>query len=197
MKTMDRRVRRTRRLLGEALVSLTLESSYDEISIRSLTQRADVGYATFYRHFKSKDELLIYCMRRILREIQSVVNPDQSHYEESLLIFEILLRHKQTVLLAFSLTDDHPAWISIWNEITQWLIELYSARDEANIPKEIALNHLVKSCKELTRWWLTEGQEYTPQQMASMQNELILDVINNVALDTRQKTEETSPVSEQ
>ena len=125
-------------------------------------------------------------MRQVLREIQSVVKPEQSHYEESLLIFQILLRHKQTVLLALSLADDHPAWNSIWAELKEWLVDLYSARDEANIPQEIALNHLVKSCKELTRWWLTQGQEYTPERMASTQSELILDVIKSVALDIRQ-----------
>lgn len=196
MKKLDRRIKRTRRLLSEALVSLSLESDYDEISIRSLTQRADVGYATFYRHFKSKDELLTYCMQQLLREIQTVVKPEQSHYEVSLLVFELILRYKRTCRLAVSLSDDHPAWLQIWAEIRLWLIEFYSTRDETNIPQEIALNHLVKSCKELVRWWLHHGQEYTPEQMATMQSELILDVINSVALDPRERGENASPIAE-
>ena len=195
MKKLDRRIKRTRRLLSEALVSLSLESGYDEISIRSLTQRADVGYATFYRHFKSKDELLTYCIQQLLREIQTVVKPEQSHYEVSLLVFELLLRYKRTCQLAVSLSDDHPAWLQIWAEIRLWLIEFYSARDETNIPQEIALNHLVKSCKELVRWWLHHGQEYSPEQMATMQSELILDVINSVALGPREKDEIPSPIA--
>ena len=187
MKKLDRRIKRTRRLLSEALVSLTMESSYDEISIRSLTQRADVGYATFYRHFKSKDELLVYCMRELLHEMQQVVKPEHSNYEASLNVFKLVMRYKRTSLLALSLPDDHPAWLQIWSEISQWMTELYSERDDTNIPQEIALNHLVKSCKELVRWWLNHGQDYSPEQMATMQSELVLDVINDVALDFRGK----------
>lgn len=196
MKKLDRRIKRTRRLLSEALVSLALESSYDEISIRSLTQRADVGYATFYRHFKSKDELLTYCMRQVLREIQNVVKPELSHYEESLSIFEILQRHKRICRLAFDLPDDHPACVPVWEEIEQWLIELYSVRDETNIPQALAVNHMIKSCREFARWWLNHGQECSLEQMAAIQSELILDVINSVALDLSEKDENASPVAE-
>lgn len=197
MKKLDRRIKRTRRLLSEALVSLSLESSYDEISIRSLTQRADVGYATFYRHFKSKDELLIHCVRELLREMQAVVRPEHSNYEASLNVFNLVLRYKRTSLLALSLSDDHPAWLQIWSEISQWMTELYSERDDTNVPQEIALNHLVKSCKELARWWLQHGQTYTPEQMATMQSELVLDVLDSVALDPREKNENPSPTAEQ
>ena len=191
MKKLDRRIKRTRRLLSEALVSLTLESSYDEISIRSLTQRADVGYATFYRHFKSKDELLSYCIRELVRELQSAIKPEPSNYEASLHVYKLVMRYKKTCRLALSLPDDHPAWVQIWAEIREWMIEIYSARDETNIPQEIALNHLVKSCKELVRWWLFHGQGYSPEQMATMQSELVLDVINNVALDSRNRVTNT------
>lgn len=191
MKKLDRRIMRTRRLLSEAIVSLTMESSYDKISIRSLTQRADVGYATFYRHFKSKDELLVYCMRELLRELQNAVKPEHSNYEASLQVYKLVLRYKNTCRLALSLPDDHPAWLQIWSEIGQWMTELYSEREDSNIPQEIALNHLVKSCKELVRWWLKHGQEYSPEQMAAMQSELVLDVINAVALDSRNKATNT------
>lgn len=197
MKKMDRRIKRTRRLLSEALASLTQEADYHEISIRSLTQRADVGYATFYRHFKSKDELLTYCMRQVLREIQTAVKPELSHYEESLSIFEILQRHKQICQLALNLPDDHPACVPVWEEIEEWLVELYSVRDETNIPQALAMNHMIKSCRELARWWLNHGQSYSTEQMAIAQAELVMDVIESVALDPRERDENARPVAEQ
>jgi AcrR family transcriptional regulator len=43
----DPRVRRTRRLLREALVSLILEKDYASISIKDITDRAEVAYITF------------------------------------------------------------------------------------------------------------------------------------------------------
>ena len=45
----DRRIRRSKRALAAALVELTAERPFNSITVRDITDRADVGYATFYR----------------------------------------------------------------------------------------------------------------------------------------------------
>ncbi|MGD0123562.1 MAG: TetR/AcrR family transcriptional regulator [Candidatus Limnocylindrales bacterium] len=57
--TTDRRVRRTRQLLRDALVELTLERGYDRVTIQDILDRADVGRSTFYAHYRDKDDLLV------------------------------------------------------------------------------------------------------------------------------------------
>ena len=57
-RSVDRRVQRTRRLLGEALVSLLQERSWDDISVQDICERADVGRSTFYMHYQGKEQLL-------------------------------------------------------------------------------------------------------------------------------------------
>jgi AcrR family transcriptional regulator len=63
----DRRVRRTRGLLHEALASLIHEKSYDAIVVKEILGRADVGRSTFYAHFRDKDELLVSGIHDLLR----------------------------------------------------------------------------------------------------------------------------------
>jgi AcrR family transcriptional regulator len=55
----DRRVRRTRRLLREALLGLLRERGYDRVTVQDVLDRADLGRATFYAHFRDKDDLLL------------------------------------------------------------------------------------------------------------------------------------------
>lgn len=55
---LDVRLKRTRKALVEAFLLLLRERAFDEISIREITAKANVGYATFYRHYGSKDDLL-------------------------------------------------------------------------------------------------------------------------------------------
>lgn len=55
----DRRVRRTQRQLREALVSLILERGWDAVTVRDVTERADVGRSTFYVHYADKEALLV------------------------------------------------------------------------------------------------------------------------------------------
>ncbi len=54
----DRRVRRTRRALQNALLALMVEKSYDAITVQDIIDRADVGRSTFYSHFTDKRALL-------------------------------------------------------------------------------------------------------------------------------------------
>ena len=55
----DRRVRRTRQRLRDALMELTLERGYDRITLQEILDRADVGRSTFYAHYRDKDDLLV------------------------------------------------------------------------------------------------------------------------------------------
>src|SRR5262249_14867109 len=54
----DARVRRTRRQLREAIVSLIHEKSYPAIVVNEILERADVGRSAFHAHFPNKDALL-------------------------------------------------------------------------------------------------------------------------------------------
>src|SRR5512143_364641 len=55
---IDRRTQRTRSALRDALLSLLMEKSWDELSVQDICTRADIGRSTFYLHFPSKEELL-------------------------------------------------------------------------------------------------------------------------------------------
>ena len=54
----DRRVRRTRKLLHDAFISLVIEKGYERITIQDILDRADVGRSTFYVHYRDKEALL-------------------------------------------------------------------------------------------------------------------------------------------
>jgi AcrR family transcriptional regulator len=60
---MDLRVKRTRRLLQQALDSLMVEKSLNDITINDITERAEVNRTTFYAHFQDKYDLLNYSVR--------------------------------------------------------------------------------------------------------------------------------------
>lgn len=54
----DRRARRSRRVLAEALWQLIQETDWAEISVQLICERADVARSTFYAHFQTKQDLL-------------------------------------------------------------------------------------------------------------------------------------------
>lgn len=57
-RTVDRRVQRTRQLLHGSLMALIQEKGVEALSVQNIIDRANVGRATFYAHFDSKEDLL-------------------------------------------------------------------------------------------------------------------------------------------
>ena len=55
----DRRVRRTRGVLGDALVELMHEKPFADITVQQLLDRAGVSRSTFYAHYRDKDDLFL------------------------------------------------------------------------------------------------------------------------------------------
>ena len=58
MNSTDRRVVRTRVSLKQALVKLSLDQGFDEVTIQEITEEANVGYRTFFRHYQDKETIL-------------------------------------------------------------------------------------------------------------------------------------------
>lgn len=55
----DRRIVRTRNLLGDALMSLFQERDFENISVQDVLDRAGVGRSTFYVHYRDKNDLFL------------------------------------------------------------------------------------------------------------------------------------------
>jgi len=57
------------------MLQLILDRGYDDISIQDVTDKANLGRATFYLHYREKDELLADVMRLQLEEFVAVAPP--------------------------------------------------------------------------------------------------------------------------
>ena len=72
--TMDRRIRKTRAALKGALANLMLVKQVKDISVRELTDLADVNRGTFYLHYKDVFDLLEKTEDDILEEFKETLN---------------------------------------------------------------------------------------------------------------------------
>lgn len=99
----DRRVRRTRKLIQDALFSLMQEMPYQKIRIGQITDRADISRSTFYAHFETKDDLLLSVADEIIdayfKTIDEVIrgsdkNPTRllfTRWQENLPVMKLIL----------------------------------------------------------------------------------------------------------
>lgn len=67
--TVDRRIRRTRHLLRDAVLELAKTRDLTELTVQDITRQADVNRATFYQHYRDKDELVEETIDDLLDEL--------------------------------------------------------------------------------------------------------------------------------
>lgn len=72
-KKEDRRVRRTRKFLQDALISLLRRKPLAKIQIKEIVEEADVSRPTFYQHFETKEKLLFSLIDDLFDKIHTVV----------------------------------------------------------------------------------------------------------------------------
>lgn len=86
MPKQDRRIRRTQRLLKESLSSLMQEKDFKDITVKEITDRADLNRGTFYLHYTDPYDLLKRMEQEVLDDFQSILEECQSARKDSSLL---------------------------------------------------------------------------------------------------------------
>ncbi|MGE5372411.1 MAG: TetR/AcrR family transcriptional regulator [Solirubrobacterales bacterium] len=73
LQKTDRRVRRTKRILAVTLVDLLKEKPLNRITVKEITEIADVNRATFYRHYQDVYDMFHQVEDDLLAEFKKAV----------------------------------------------------------------------------------------------------------------------------
>jgi AcrR family transcriptional regulator len=180
---IDPRVKRTRRLLRDALVSLILKKDFASITIKEITGRAEVAYITFYRHYESLDQLLMEVLDEGLTELMTHIETlakqsDTSALEtEGRLIFEYIEQKAdlfRILLKSQSVTRVRRKVVRNIAAIFQKsCVPLERLGNQVTI--NIASNHNATSLLSLIEWWLENNMKPSPTEMGKVYKSLIID----------------------
>lgn len=184
MEIQDRRVKRTQQLLTRALIALTLEKGYEDVTIRDITERADIGYATFFRHYHDKDELLKDVLDVVLTELTDLLGPAMPAADSAtvgVLLFRYVQEQSEVVRV---LLRSHALLQNIIATATQNIVNMHTAQPESPVPLEVAAYHTVTASISLIQWWLDRQMPYPPERMGIIYHELIIRPTSEVAFSS-------------
>jgi len=78
---------RSRNEIARALLDLMERYPYDEISVKQIVLETDLVRKTFYRNFRSKDDVLFYITRNALTDYCSVINSGERDVLTNIFLF--------------------------------------------------------------------------------------------------------------
>ena len=179
----DPRVRKTRRLLRDALVSLILEKDYASVSIKEITSRADVAYITFFRHYESIDHLLMEVLDEGLAGLQGYIETLAKQSETSALEIEgrLIFEYIEQKADLFRILFKSQSVARVRKKVVQNIAVIFQksciplARTGNPVTIAITSNHIATSLLALIEWWLDSNLKPAPDQMGRVYKSLIID----------------------
>ena len=184
---MDRRIARTRKILQDALNSLTLKMGYEAVTITDICDAANVGRSTFYAHFTSKDDLKrsgLEHLRQHLLARQKVILAEGGELQDRTLSFSlVMLEHaRDHAALYRALVNDRGGSVAL-GFIREMLGDLFRAETtdlpfvpgQDRLSREFVVQYLVGAFMSVMIWWLDGGAKLAPQQVDAMFRSLTMD----------------------
>ncbi len=172
---MDRRVSRTRRSIDAAFLALLQTRGYDSVGVSDIVREADVGRATFYEHYNSKDDLL---RAQLLRVCEAMLRGGSLMDPPGLLDAMPLFAHVRDVPVLYRLVAGRSAAarsLRILQEVMQeraavLLAEAMGAGVSLRAPltPPVATRLIVANLAALLAWWTENGMKETPGDMQAL-----------------------------
>jgi AcrR family transcriptional regulator len=193
----DRRVRRTRRFLQEALHALVLEKGYDRTTVQDVLDRADVARATFYAHYRDKDDLLLGGFEALW----AVVNPALEAFGDAnrahamsdapLPASRALVQHvaeHQALYRAFVRSRAGPLILKRVRERLAALTanHLLATADRGGtgplqVPPDVTAEFAIGGLLGVLTWWLDNETSYDAVELAALCERLMAPVFGAAA----------------
>jgi AcrR family transcriptional regulator len=178
-KKLDRRIRHTREVLGDALIALMLEKPFDSITIQQVLDRAGIGRSTFYNHFRGKDDLFLSDVEDFFELMSMALTRHNDRSTRLAPVHEFFahvaevrpfiraLRDSQKFHDVFELGQGHLA-----RGIESRLAAMPLAKDMNPTGRAARAHALAGALFSLLTCWLNHNQPATPQQMDALFHQL-------------------------
>jgi len=161
------RTARTRKALCGALLALLEEQPFDQIRVREITERAEVGYATFFRRYKDREDLLHDLASQEIHKLLTMTLP---------LLYSVDSQASTRALCAW-VWEHRRVWKTLLaggaasilkEEYLRQALELAAAQPnpEARIPDDLAVTFAVTAVIEILTWWLKQERPAPVNQVA-------------------------------
>ena len=172
----DARQVRSRAALTGALLQLLEEKPFDQLTIREISARAGTGYATFFRHYPTKEALLSDVASEEIADLLDRTLPilhEADTYESTRALCRHVGEHRN---LWVALLTGGAASI-LREEFIRQAREIPREFSEAEswLPADLAVVYGAGSTIDLLAWWLSQADEdYSPEQIAAILNRLVI-----------------------
>lgn len=182
LKKEDLRTKRTRKMILEAFINLVEEKGYEHVTVSDIASQAMINRATFYAHFKDKQDVYDYIFKEAVSQFMIVLAPVQLgrtnqlqlHAIEQIIthIFEKIQANRvffKTVLNAHGNEQLRKQISQILRSTYANIFEQVEIREKDFIvPIDFIIEYMSSTFMASLHWWINQEISFSPKQMAQL-----------------------------
>ncbi|HEY1984614.1 MAG TPA: TetR/AcrR family transcriptional regulator [Terracidiphilus sp.] len=180
----DRRIVRTRDTLGDALMELMREKSFDEITVQQILDRAGVGRSTFYTHYRDKDDLFLSDVEDFLKLFSSALTRGGANPKRLAPVAELFTHISEVrdfvgaLAASGKIHDVLELGRGFFARSMEERLRMAGATGE---PTQLAAqaHALSGSLFALLEWWIDHGMKDDPRAMDALYHRMAWNGISN------------------
>lgn len=174
----DRRRIQTHQQLLNATAELVQLNGYKALTIKAITERADLGYGTFYLHFQDLDDAVWAVIYQFAEQARMETEERISHlpypvreYRSWVYLFEFAAQTRTGIIQMFgrngsaTLLQRYQDYLATMHEENLRLGRYSSGLD---LPPAFLAQMITGALVRLLVWWAETPNAYSPQDMADM-----------------------------
>ena len=181
LKKEDRRVRRTKKLLTQALTELLQKKQVNEITVKELTDLADMNRGTFYMYYRDIFDMLEKIEDELFQKLDVIAqshehgDPTQQVKPILLDLFRFIEENQEVCRVLLSPNGDMNFLHRLYEAIRERSLEIWKDQMGSLGEKEFDYRYsfVIFGCAGMIRAWVNRSCQETDMQMAELADRMI------------------------
>lgn len=173
-KKTDRRVRRTKALLLQGLMQLMETKDVRDISVKELSDLADINRGTFYLHYRDVYDMLAQTEDELFVEFHEIIDrtltPDGENHSPRTTLFEVFSFLERHRVVARAMIGPHGdlAFVNRLKNLVKERLDSILAAKRTDRDSCYLEAFAVSGCIGVIEAWLTQPEPPGPEVMADI-----------------------------
>jgi AcrR family transcriptional regulator len=193
--TIDRRIIRTKRMIRNALTELMEEKGFEGVTVRDLTEKADINRGTFYLHYRDKFDLMEQCQNEMIQEIKTfqqnmgtVMLENTSHFLYDhfpfvVKLFEYIIDNAHFMKTVLGPKGD-PSFETklkkiMQDKMKQNILEKHD-EEELDIPIDYFTSYVVSAHLGVIQHWLESGMKESQEDVFRILSSMTVSLFRTI-----------------
>ncbi|MBO0430684.1 TetR/AcrR family transcriptional regulator [Enterococcus sp. DIV0660C] len=187
VKKTDLRVKRTHKMVIEAFIRLVEEKGYDNVTVQDIADEAMINRATFYAHFKDKQDLYEQIFEMAINAFTSVLDLEQLVHGNRIKVKQIIaaltniyknIQERKTFFLTIMDGSSNELLRKkleelLYNKYANIFNRLKITENELEVPIDFIIEYMTSIFIGTLHWWITSDTNMSAEQLAALVVKLV------------------------